>query len=85
MANGKPLISLIIPVFNEDDNILPMYETLQSILQGLSDRFDFELVFTDNRCAPDKTAGGCFGRLQRPTSVSGLIASPATSAISVPS
>ncbi|SFR96745.1 dolichol-phosphate mannosyltransferase [Granulicella pectinivorans] len=54
MANGKPLVSLIIPVYNEEDNLLPLYETVTPILATLSDRFDFEFVFTDNH-STDKT------------------------------
>jgi len=54
MANGKPLISLIVPVFNEEDNVVPFYDAVAPILTGLQDSYDFEMVFTDNH-STDKT------------------------------
>lgn len=45
---NKKLISLIIPVFNEEDNIFPVYEAVTSLINQCADRYDFELVFTDN-------------------------------------
>lgn len=50
----KPLVSLIVPVYNEEDNIIPMYEAVCPILDDLKERFDFEFVFTDNH-STDKT------------------------------
>jgi polyisoprenyl-phosphate glycosyltransferase len=44
----KPLISLIVPVFNEELNIFPFYERVSATLASLDDRFCFELIFTDN-------------------------------------
>ena len=54
MVNGKPLISLIVPVFNEEDSIIPFYDAVSPILLSLQDVYDFELVFTDNH-STDKT------------------------------
>jgi glycosyltransferase involved in cell wall biosynthesis len=54
MSAERPLVSLVVPVLNEEDNILPFYDTLCPILDGLRDRFDFEFVFTDNH-STDKT------------------------------
>lgn len=44
----KKLLTLVIPVFNEEDNIIPLYETVLQVMQPLNDRYGFELVFTDN-------------------------------------
>ncbi|HLI76116.1 MAG TPA: glycosyltransferase family 2 protein [Acidobacteriaceae bacterium] len=44
----KPLISVVVPVFNEELNIQPFYTEIVRSLETLSDRFAFEFVFTDN-------------------------------------
>ena len=48
MSEHKPLISICIPVFNEERNVEPLYEALLPIMQQVRDRYDFELLFTDN-------------------------------------
>jgi polyisoprenyl-phosphate glycosyltransferase len=45
---GKKLISLVIPAFNEEDNVEPLYKSIVPIMERLSDRYNFELIFTDN-------------------------------------
>ena len=45
---GKKLISIVIPVFNEQASIEPLYEALSPVLAGLAERYDFEILFTDN-------------------------------------
>ena len=45
---GKKLVSIVIPVFNEQDNIQPLHDALVPVLAGLEDRYDFEILFTDN-------------------------------------
>jgi glycosyltransferase involved in cell wall biosynthesis len=48
-ASEKPrLISVIIPVFNEESNIERAYDRVRNVFEGLSDRYVFEIVFTDN-------------------------------------
>lgn len=49
-----PLVSLVVPVFNEEDNVLPFYETVIEVVRSLADAFHFEFVFTDNH-STDKT------------------------------
>ena len=44
----KPLISVIVPVFNEVENVRPLYQRLSAVFDGLKKRFYFEIVFTDN-------------------------------------
>jgi polyisoprenyl-phosphate glycosyltransferase len=43
-----PLISLVVPVFNEEANIFPFYEAVTSVVDPLANAFRFEFVFTDN-------------------------------------
>jgi glycosyltransferase involved in cell wall biosynthesis len=54
MAPGKPLVSLVVPVFNEEDNVMPFYADVRRVIDPLAARFDFEFVFTDNH-STDKT------------------------------
>lgn len=42
------LISICVPVYNEEENIEPLYGALLPVMAQVSDRYDFELLFTDN-------------------------------------
>ncbi|MBT4731368.1 glycosyltransferase family 2 protein [Candidatus Woesearchaeota archaeon] len=42
----KKLITIIVPVLNEEDNILLFYDAVTSVINKLDN--DFEIVFTDN-------------------------------------
>lgn len=44
----KPLISLVVPVYNEELNIRPFHEAVLQDIAPLEDEFAFEFVFTDN-------------------------------------
>ena len=46
--SGRRLITICVPVFNEELNIEPLYAALVPIMDQLSERYDFELLFTDN-------------------------------------
>ena len=55
----KPLISIIIPVYNEEENIRPVYDAVNAVFaRHLSQRYEWEFVFTDNR-----STDGSFARL----------------------
>lgn len=54
MEQKKKLISLVIPVFNEEENVFPLYQAALPIMMRCSDTYDFELIFTDN-CSRDRT------------------------------
>ena len=54
MNEGKKLISVIIPVLNEGENVARCYETVKKELVALSSGYDHEILFTDNRSS-DKT------------------------------
>lgn len=45
---GKPLVSLAIPVLNEQDNLDALYARLVELADRMADRCDLEFVFTDN-------------------------------------
>lgn len=42
------LISIVIPVFNEELNVEPCYHEVRRVLLPLTPRYEFEFVFTDN-------------------------------------
>jgi dolichol-phosphate mannosyltransferase len=48
---SRPLISIVIPVFNEELNIEPCYKAVRAALQPLDLQYAFEFVFTDNHSA----------------------------------
>ena len=50
----RPLVSIVCPVFNEEAAVPIFYERLQKALIGLRGRYEFELIFTNNR-STDRT------------------------------
>ena len=46
--NNRPLISLVVPVLNEEDNLGPLVERVTAVMAQVRERYDYELVFTDN-------------------------------------
>ena len=58
--NGKKLVSIIVPVLDEVDNIDPLLERLDPVSDGLADRYNFEYVFID-----DGSSDGTFELLAR--------------------
>ena len=44
MINKK--ISVVIPCYNEEENILEMYKQLRVVLDKITD--DYEIIYTDN-------------------------------------
>ena len=64
MADTKKLISLVIPAFNEAENIPSLVQRLIPILAGLEDRYEFEIIFTDNH-STDQTFPLLVGLSQR--------------------
>ncbi len=51
--NTKKSLSIVIPVFNEEDNILPLYDGLMIVLESLGCKY--EILFI-NDASRDKTA-----------------------------
>ncbi len=54
------LISIIVPVYNEETNIEPLYEAAVRAIAPIADKYEWEFVFTDN-CSIDRT----FERIQQ--------------------
>lgn len=54
MMTGRKLITIVCPVYNEEAAIPLFYRRLQDALAPLRARYDFELIFTNNRSA-DRT------------------------------
>ena len=46
---NKKKISISIPVFNEQDNIILLHSRISQVADDLKDDFEFEFLFTDNR------------------------------------
>lgn len=52
--NALPLISIAIPVFNEEGNIEALYTRLDALAHSLANECKLEFVFSDN-CSTDNT------------------------------
>lgn len=50
----KKLISIVIPAYREEENIPHIYTELTNILQSLSGKYDYEIIFV-NDGSPDRT------------------------------
>lgn len=44
----KKLVSIIVPTFQEEENVQALYDALKPVFEACKDRYSFELVFTDN-------------------------------------
>lgn len=53
-ASPKPLISLVVPVYNEEESLPLFYPAVRAVIDPLADQYDFEFVFTDNHSS-DRT------------------------------
>ena len=49
----KKLLSFVVPVFNEQENIGPFLDSLSAVIADLANRYDFEILFTDNHSTDD--------------------------------
>jgi len=50
---SSPVLTICIPVLNESDNILPLYERLNLLSHTMKSKCDFEFIFTDNASTDD--------------------------------
>jgi dolichol-phosphate mannosyltransferase len=46
--NGKPLLSVIVPIYSEEKVIPEFYRRMAEVLNGLASRFEAEIVFVDD-------------------------------------
>ncbi|RYE43236.1 MAG: glycosyltransferase [Hyphomicrobiales bacterium] len=53
-VSARPLISLSIPVLNEEDNLDALYSRICALATRMADRCDLEFVFSDNH-SDDRT------------------------------
>lgn len=51
---SKPLISIVVPVYNEEENVTRLYTAVTAVMAPMADRYDWEFVFTDNHSS-DRT------------------------------
>ena len=45
---ARPLVSVLVPVFNEEENLPSLYQRVSTVVELLADRYDFEFIFMDN-------------------------------------
>jgi glycosyltransferase involved in cell wall biosynthesis len=48
------IISVLVPVYNEEKNISLFYNRISTVLKKISDKYDYEIIFSDN-CSSDDT------------------------------
>ncbi len=56
---AKPVLSIVVPVFNEEENVFPLYDAVKAELHKISHGYDYEFIFTDNR-----SSDATFSRLE---------------------
>ncbi len=68
----KKTISIMVPTYNEEENVVLMYEALKNILEKELKKYDYEILFIDNKsldktrtlireiCAKDKNVKAIF-------------------------
>jgi glycosyltransferase involved in cell wall biosynthesis len=53
-AGPRKLISVVVPAYNEEETIETAHQRLSDVFAGLKDRYELELIFTDNH-STDRT------------------------------
>lgn len=47
-AGARKCISLVVPVYNEEENVEAFYQETLGVMQSIASNYDYEFVFTDN-------------------------------------
>lgn len=55
-APTRKLISIVTPVYNEQDNVESLYNAVRALFESQLTAYDFELIFTDNHSEDDTFA-----------------------------
>ena len=55
-AGTKPLISIVIPVYNEEANVRAAYDAVKNVFAAVERNYDFEIIFTDNHSSDQTIA-----------------------------
>ena len=45
---GKKKVSILIPCYNEEENVVPMSNAIRDLFEGQLTQYDYELLFIDN-------------------------------------
>lgn len=53
-STARKCISLVVPVYNEEENVEAFYQEVQRVMDSLAADYDYEFVFTDNHSS-DRT------------------------------
>ena len=48
VPSERKLLSIIIPVYNEEENVKKTYDSVTSVMEDIKNKYDYELLFTDN-------------------------------------
>jgi glycosyltransferase involved in cell wall biosynthesis len=48
MMSQRPLLSVVTPCFNEEENVDELYTRIKAAISDLTEKYEFELIFIDN-------------------------------------
>jgi dolichol-phosphate mannosyltransferase len=54
MMAARPLISIVTPCYNEEENVHLHFQRVRAAIEPLRAKYDFEHIYTDN-CSTDTT------------------------------
>jgi polyisoprenyl-phosphate glycosyltransferase len=70
-VHPRKLLSVCVPAYNEEGNVTPLYDRVHRVMSELTERYDFELLFTDNH-SEDATFSEIAALAQRDPRVRGI-------------